>query len=141
MLKHQRILGLQLAMLCGLFMAAANAEDATPSPEAAGNHIQYVEITPSFVANYQSPKLKYVRADITVIATNTLAAEAIGRHQPLIRHHLIMLLSRQTEENLVTPEGRSQLKQDAIQEIIKVLESEQESTEVQDLLFTSFIVE
>lgn len=138
---HHPWFRLLLAVLPGLYITAALAEDPTPSAAPAGSQIQYVEITPSFVANYQAPKLRYVRADITVIATNTLAAEAIGRHQPLIRHHLIMLLSRQTEENLVTPEGRSQLKQDAIQEIIKVLESEQESTEVQDLLFTSFIVE
>jgi flagellar FliL protein len=119
--------------------AKANTPTTTPSP--AGTEIQYVEITPTFVTNYQSPKLRYIKADVTVVVTDTLAAEAIGRHQPLIRHHLIMLFSRQIEDTLATPEGRNQLKLDAMQEIVRVLESEQESTAVKDLLFTGFNIE
>lgn len=124
-----------LVLICP-FSAWAEEEDAAPV-----NEVIYVELKPSFVANYQSRKVRYLKADVTLKVGDGATAEAISRHKPSIRHNLVMLFSRQMEEELNTMEGKQKLKEDALQEVIAALEIEGEPTGVEDILFTSFIVD
>lgn len=123
--------------LLSLITVPAQAKEAAAPPAGP----TYVELAPSFVANYQSSKIRYLKADVTLMAENALTADAIGRHIPLIRHQLVMLFSRQSEESLQSAEGRQHLKDEALQEVINALQSEKEAAQVKEVLFTSFIVD
>ncbi len=109
--------------------------------EAPAEEVIYVELKPSFVTNYQARKIRYLKADITLKVSNGATAEAVSRHTQPIRHNLVMLFSRQLEEELGTMEGKQKLKEDAMQEVIQALEMEGEPADIQDILFTSFIVD
>ncbi|MBV1922247.1 MAG: flagellar basal body-associated FliL family protein [Pseudomonadales bacterium] len=114
-----------------------HAEDG----EEGSSKVQYVPLKPAIVTNYQSKKLSYIKADISLQVTSNATAEAIDRHLPYIRHNLVMLFSRQEEATLASAEGKSRLKEDALAAVISVLDSENESTDIEAILFTSFIVE
>ncbi len=103
--------------------------------------VQYVPLIPAIVTNYQSKKLSYIKVEITLQVTGNATAEAIDRHLPYIRHNLVMLFSRQEEATLSSAEGKTQLKEDALAEVVSVLDSESEPTDIEAILFTSFIVE
>lgn len=118
------------------------AEDEGEGEEAApSEEVIYVELKPPFITNYQSRKIRYLKADVTLKVSTGETADAVSRHKASIRHNLVMLFSRQMEEGLNTQEGKQQLKEDALKEVISALEMEGEPTEVQDILFTSFILD
>mgnify|MGYP002700812275 FL=1 len=52
-----------------------------------------------------------------------------------------MLFSRQEEASLTYSDGKAQLKEDALAAVISALDSENEPTDIEAILFTSFIVE
>ena len=118
-------------------LASAPKEEGDPNAP----QVSYVELAPSFVANYQAAKIRYLKADVTLKVQNSGTADAVLRHQPLIRNNLVMLFSRQSEESLQSPEGRQHLKEEALQEVISALQSEAEPVDVQEVLFTTFIVD
>lgn len=103
--------------------------------------IAYVELAPAFVTNFQAPKIRFLKADVSLKVKGSATAEAIKYHLPFIRNNLVMLFSRQSEESLNSPEGRQHLKEEALQEVISVLQTESAAAEVQEVLFTSFIVD
>ncbi|MCG8316621.1 MAG: flagellar basal body-associated FliL family protein [Pseudomonadales bacterium] len=124
-----------MIFLCSPLIAQAEEE------EAAEPEIQYVPLKPAFVTNYMAHKLRYFKADVTVKVRGAATAEAIDRHQPYIRHNLVMLFSAQDQNSLNSKEGKQKLQEDALNEVVSVLNEENEPTDVEGILFTSFIVE
>jgi len=130
---------LQIIVLFFITMIASPlllAED-----EESSDDVLYVPLKPAIITNYQSKRLSYVKADITLQVRGNPTAEAIDRHLPSIRHNLVMLFSRQEEDNLATMEGKTKLKEDSLTEVVSALEAEGEPTDIDAILFTSFIVE
>lgn len=128
-----------LLLIPVLLMSTVYAEEE--ATEAPLENVVYVELKPAFVTNYQSRKMGYLKADVTLKVKGDQTAAAVGRHQTALRHHLVMLFSAQTEEALNTMEGKQLLKETALSEVVNALQSEGEPSEVQDILFTSFIVD
>ena len=118
-----------------------HAEEAKEPAKAGDSDVEYVELSPAFVTNFQSRRIRYLKADVTLQVKDKATAEAVSRNEPLIRNNLVMLFSRQTEEDLNSPEGRQHLKDEALQEVLNALQSENEPTDVQEVLFTSFIID
>ncbi|MDX1693982.1 MAG: flagellar basal body-associated FliL family protein [Ketobacteraceae bacterium] len=119
----------------------ALAEEETAEGEAPLEEIQYVPLKPAFITNYQADKLRYFKTDVTVKVRGNATAQAISRHLPYIRHNLVMLFSSQSGETLNSTEGKQKLQEDAATQVIAVLNEENETSQVEGILFTSFIVE
>ena len=118
----------------------AEDEEAVTAPSAA----QYHDLSPSFVANFgssNSKKLKFVKADISVRATSTDAINEVMNHDALVRHQIVMLLSRQTEETLSNPAGQEAVRVEALSVVKAALKVETGSGQIEDLFFTSFVVQ
>lgn len=111
--------------------------------EEAVINVQYVDLKPAFVANFggPAPKLKFVKADISV-RTNTIeAANLVEQHMPLIRNEIVLLLSAQAEADISSIEGQEKLRLEALTRVKKVLEEETGSPTAEDLLFTNFVLQ
>ncbi|WP_158643541.1 flagellar basal body-associated FliL family protein [Ketobacter alkanivorans] len=128
-------------LLLAFTLLAANVQAEEEGEGAPKEEVIYVELTPAFVTNYQSRKMGYLKADVTLKVKGGQTAEAVDRHQQAIRHHLVMLFSAQTEEGLSSMEGKQLLKENALTEVVNALQNEGEPADVQDILFTSFIVD
>ncbi|OOV88982.1 hypothetical protein BTA35_0204990 [Oceanospirillum linum] len=111
---------------------AAEAESGSP--------IVYTEMKPSFVLNYGDPgRLKYLKADITLVTSSPLAEKTVAHHMPLIRNELVSLLSRQTDEAVTTPVGQEQIRMEATQSVKDLMLKEVGHPVIDDLLVLNFI--
>ena len=104
---------------------------------------EYLELKPAFVTNYGGPgPIHFLKADITLRLTkDEQAAPEVDHHMPFLRHELVMLLSRQTEESLATADGKEKLRTEALAAVQKVMRDETGKPQIDDLLFTNFVVQ
>lgn len=124
--------------------AFASSEKKEEGGEKAGGvGSEYVEIKPALIANYGGPgPIHFLKADISLrVSKDTDAALNVLHHMPHIRHELVMLFSKQTDDSLSTMEGKEQLRADALAAVKKVVKDEEGKDLVEDLLFTNFIVQ
>ena len=138
-------IGLILLMI-NLFMvplviAQDEAADGEPVKEAVS--ARYVDLKPAFVVNYGGAgRLRYLKTSIALrIGGGDDGQINIRRHMPYIRHTLVMLLSRATEEELSSMEGKELLRQNALEAVKNILLEEEKEESVFDLLFNSFVVQ
>ncbi|WP_163830899.1 flagellar basal body-associated FliL family protein [Spartinivicinus ruber] len=105
--------------------------------------VEYIELKPSFVVNYGAPKgrLKYLKADISVRVYGKPAVAKVEQHMPLLRDGLVLLFSRQLEKDINTAAGKENLRQEALKIIQNRLKEEEGKPIIDDLLFTSFVVQ
>jgi flagellar FliL protein len=145
-------LALALALVApqGITDASAKSTEAKDEAEEKGKDEdgktprvkpKYVPLEPAFVTNFLDERLRYFRTDITIRAGDTDTEEAIRKHEFAVRHVLVMLFSRQTMDSFMSAEGRATLQNDATSEVINILNSENAPSEVQNVLFTTFVVE
>ena len=123
---------------------AADEESEDGAVTQFENNIRYMELKPTFVANFgpvESRKLMYVKTDITLRIKGAAAHEAAMYHLPALRHEVVMLLSRQSEESMATGSGRDAVRQAAKDEINKVLEAEEGEPLVEDVMFTNLLLQ
>ncbi len=140
-LIHSLLRLLLLSLLTvGTAFAEGHGEGAGDKSKAAG---EYMAITPALITNYGGPgPIHFLKAEITLrLDKNADASDIVTHHMPRIRHELIMLLTRQTEENLESMEGKEQLRRDALTTVQKLLESESGKKCVEDVLFTNFVTQ
>lgn len=132
----------------------AEAEGEGEGDEAAkgegegkeGAKSAYVELSPPFVVNFQDDKkrARFLKAEISIMAKAPAVQEAITQNLPAVRNSLVMLLSRQVYEQLMTPEGKEKLRTDALEEVKAVLTKvagAKKAKGVKDLFFSSLVMQ
>ena len=67
--------------------------------------------------------------------------DAVEEHRPLLRNNLLLLFSAQTPESIGSPEGKEELRREALTEVQTTLEELGEPAAVEDLYFTSLVVQ
>jgi flagellar FliL protein len=124
-----------LGVLVLVWAGAAYAQDAAESV--------YVDITPSFVTNYdEGARLKYLKARVSLQVTAG-SEEVVFYHMPSIQNSLVILFSSQAEENLTSTVGRESLRREALEEVRNIMSTleRQDKQTIEDLYFTDFIVQ
>lgn len=131
--------GIALVILLPLWGAPAIAQEPTEEEESQ----LYIPLAEPLVVNYGGPgRLKYLRAEISIRIGKGSDASVIRHHMPLIRHSLVMLFSRQGEEEVNTQSGREALRQQALAEVNELLAQEEGREDIAvDLLFNNFVVQ
>jgi len=114
------------------------AEDAQDKRRAV-----YYSMSPAFVSNFglSERKLSYVKAEISLKVENEALLEKIKSNEALIRHQIVMLLSAQTKQEMETPAAQETIRVAALSRVKEALAKELGKTGVEDLLFTSFVVQ
>ncbi len=104
----------------------------------------YVEMGKSFITHVGEPatKLTYLKADVSLRVSSDAAQTALVTHMPRLRHELVMLFGEQTDVgNIISTQGQEALREEARTRINTVLAEQKTETEVQDVLFTTFVVQ
>lgn len=137
------------------FVLGGKKETASQSAEAGEGHegeekeeddhaapAVYVKLEPAFIVNLADPgKSRYLQADVTLMTRSDDGKILLEEHMPLIRNALLMLLSQQQYDVLVTLEGKQKLQQDALVTVGEVLKTNRVTVKVEELLFTSLIMQ
>ena len=124
---------------------AADGEQADEEgkPKSAAT---YVELVPPFVVNFQDDKkrARFLKAEISILVKNADTEEALKSNRPAVRNSLVMLLSRQVYDQLMTPEGKEKLRADALVEvkaIITKVAGAKQAKQIQDVFFSSLVMQ
>lgn len=144
------ILIIMLSMACSaavFFMldsnGSANAEEALMinAPSDVPPPI-FVGISP-FTVNLQSDeyaqRLLYIGLSLKV--ADELTQEMINEYMPQVRSRLIMLLSSQSAEDLISPQGKLALSKEILALFDEPFSDPQPTLAVQNVLYTDFIVQ
>ncbi len=129
-------------VLCLLTAFAWSQEEGDNVDPAVLDRPIYIPLKPAFVVNYGGQgKLKYLKVEISLRVKDTVAGNAVRHHMPLIRHHLVMLLSKQRDEDIDTQAGKEFLRQTALAGIQELIQEENGEQGVMDLFFNNFVIQ
>ncbi|MEQ9394074.1 flagellar basal body-associated FliL family protein [Haliea sp.] len=101
----------------------------------------YYRLEDSFIVNLSTQATRFLQVTVELMARDQKVITAVEKHRPLLRNNLLLLFSAQTLESIATLEGKEALRAEALAEVQAVLESEGEPAAVEDLYFTSLVVQ
>lgn len=125
-----------LVLYCSLITTAVSG--------ARSDDPRYVSFGHPLVINYGNPslgRLKYLKVDLQFRVEGAEAAELVDYHQPALRHSLIMLFSNQIQQKVSLPQGKEDIRQEALDVVQKVMMREEGEKIIVNLLFTNFVVQ
>lgn len=103
---------------------------------------QYIQLKPAFTTNFGTKgRIAYVKAEISLRVESPSAAASVSRHMPFIRNNIVLLLSAQERDNLQSTQAKEALRQSALADIQALMVTLEDEPMVQDLLFTTFVVQ
>ncbi len=94
----------------------------------------------TFTVNLQGGE-SYLQADITLQVTDQAQVDILKLHMPRVRSRLLTLLSSKHPDDLVTPEHKLRLALEIMDQVKQPLYPDGEPQLVDDVLFTSFVIQ
>lgn len=129
-----------LLLVLALMLFVAPVSVVTADEEVKLSDTFYVPLQPAFVTNYGGPgRLKYVKADMTLMVEGLAAQAVVEQQLPLVRNTIVLILSRQSENNIVTSAGQERVRQQLLQGLQDALAREVGQPLILEVLFTNFI--
>ena len=112
-------------------------EEVVPQEQAV-----YLELEPPFVISLPARgRQRFLQANITVMSRDREAILNVERHMPAIRHHLSNILSAQSLESIQSEGGIELVRAEATEQINRLLMDDLESATIDEVLFTSFVMQ
>lgn len=130
-----------------MFGGSSDAE-ATPEGEEVAEEAEepkkafYFSLDPAFVVNFQGKsRARYLQVNIEGMTRDEKVKIDITTHLPQLRNNAVMILSSQTYEDLITPEGKEALRVTLLEDMQKVLENETGKPGIENIYFTNFVMQ
>jgi flagellar FliL protein len=142
------IIGLLAALAVGaggyfFFMAGEDPQDE--AIEEVGVPIEtafYLKLEPVFIINLPDKgKQRFLQTSVTVMSHSDESIAKIKQHMPVIRHHLTNILSAQTISTIQSRGGIENARIQALDQLNRVLVEEYGSQAIEQVLFTSFVMQ
>jgi flagellar FliL protein len=107
----------------------------------AGKVALYYAIDPPLVVNFEDGSaVRFLQITMEIMARDQKAIESVQKNIPLIRNNLLLLMSNRNYQSMMSREGKEKLRQEALTEI-RAVQKKEGGPDVDDLLFTSFVVQ
>ena len=107
----------------------------------AGKGAVYYAIDPPLVVNFEDGSVvRFLQITMEVMAHDQKAVDSVQKNIPLIRNNLLLLMSNRNYQSMMSREGKEKLRQEALAEIRDV-QKKHGGEDIEDLLFTSFVVQ
>lgn len=142
------ILGVLAAVAAGAgayFFLLGSDEAETVAPEVVEVPIQeafYFKLEPVFIINLPDKgKQRFLQTSITVMGRSHETILKVEQHMPVIRHHLTNVLSAQTISSIQSNGGIEQARRQALELLNRVLVEEYGGEPIEQVLFTSFVMQ
>ena len=124
--------------LGGTDQGEAKKEETAPAHKTA----LYQALRPAFQVTYLiGAKPRVLQVEFSAVARDQAVLDALVKHDPVVRNRLLDLLSQQDYITLQTDAGRQSLRQAARQTIEAVLTKEAGVSGVENVLYTSFVMQ
>jgi flagellar protein FliL len=107
----------------------------------AGKPSVYYAIDPPLVVNFEDGSaVRFLQITMEIMAHDEKAIESVQRNIPLIRNNLLLLMSNRNYQSMMSREGKEKLRQEALAEV-RAVQKKEGGPDVDDVLFTSFVVQ
>jgi flagellar basal body-associated protein FliL len=101
----------------------------------------YYAIDPPLVVNFEDGSVvRFLQITMEVMAHDQKAVDSVQKNIPLIRNNLLLLMSNRNYQSMMSREGKEKLRQEALAEV-RAVQKKEGGPDVDDLLFTSFVVQ
>jgi flagellar FliL protein len=101
----------------------------------------YYAIDPPLVVNFEDGSaVRFLQITMEIMAHDEKAIESVQKNIPLIRNNLLLLMSNRNYQSMMSREGKEKLREEALAEI-RAVQKKEGSPDVDDVLFTSFVVQ
>ena len=108
----------------------------------AGKAAVYYAIDPPLVVNFEDGSaVRFLQITMEIMAHDQKAIDSVQKNVPLIRNNLLLLMSNRNYQTMMSREGKEKLRQEALTEIRAVQKKEGGGPDIDDLLFTTFVVQ
>ena len=84
--------------------------------------------------------VRFLQITMEIMAHDEKAIESVQKNIPLIRNNLLLLMSNRNYQTMMSREGKEKLREEALAEVRSVQKKEG-GPDVDDVLFTSFVVQ
>lgn len=127
-------------LLISLALPQAHAED---EEEEATPETHYVDVSPAFVVNLAESKgsLNYLKTEIQLVVQGEDIADKVRFHIAPVRHNVVMLLSSKTKQQMLEDTVRETLQTEILESLNTQIGEMDQSIVVDEVLFTTFIVQ
>jgi flagellar FliL protein len=116
--------------------SAMHGEDGASSGPAL-----YYAIDPPLVVNFEDGSaVRFLQISMSVMARDQKALDSVQKNLPLIRNNLLLIMSNRNYQTLMSREGKEELRHDALAEV-RAVQKHTGGPDVEDLLFTTFVVQ
>jgi len=107
----------------------------------SGKPSVYYAIDPPLVVNFEDGSaVRFLQITMQVMAHDEKAIESVQKNIPLIRNNLLLLMSNRNYQTMMSREGKEKLRQEALTEV-RAVQKKEGGPDVDDILFTSFVVQ
>jgi len=125
----------------GMLGADANGDAASLEESAKPVMPVYLALE-RFTVNFdRRGKMSFLQTDVQLMAYDPAVLEAVRVRMPAIRNRLILLLTSQDSESLLTIEGKEMLRAEVASAVREVLGDENGAEALQEAFFTSFVLQ
>lgn len=120
---------------------SAEAEVEEPVEVSRGDP-SYIDMKPAFTVNLApEDPVGFLQVSMQVLTFNDDVAKDLEKHKPLIRNNLVVLFGKQKSAELRAPEGKEKLQQSALELVQAVINEHGSGGEVDNVFFTSFVMQ
>jgi flagellar FliL protein len=107
----------------------------------AGKPAVYYAIDPPLVVNFEDGSVvRFLQITMEIQAHDQKTIDSVQKNIPLIRNNLLLLMSNRNFQTMMSREGKEKLRQEALAEI-RAVQKKEGGPDVDDLLFTTFVVQ
>jgi flagellar protein FliL len=115
-----------------------------PGKEGGGGEakpVVYYAIDPPLVVNFEDGSVvRFLQITMEVMAHDQKVLDSVQKNLPVIRNNLLLLMSNRNYQSLMSRDGKDKLRAEALAEI-RAVQKKQGGGDIDDLLFTSFVVQ
>jgi len=117
------------------------AEEEVVEEEGANEQIYYA-MKEALIVNFpKGSSASLIQVSISLLVKGEETIEALKKHEPMIRNNLLMAISAKGADNLRTREGKEALRDEMLKEISKVMERMIKKDKVENVFFTTFVMQ
>ncbi|MDZ4261784.1 MAG: flagellar basal body-associated FliL family protein [Pseudomonadota bacterium] len=126
----------------GMLGGGAKLEEAAKNEEPAKHEPIYFAFEKPFVVNFETESgLRFLQVGVELMSYDPLAIEAVKTHTPVIKNNIILMFSNQSFESLSNRDGKDKLRDQTLKEIQSVMEKYFGKPGVEEIYFTSFVMQ
>ncbi len=110
--------------------------------EVARDDPSYIDLKPAFTVNLApEDPVGFLQISMQVLTFNDDVAKDLEKHKPLIRNNLLVLFGAQKSAELRAAEGKEKLQKSALEAVQTVVNDHGSGGEVDNVFFTSFVMQ